>query len=132
MLISWLGRIVILFVGLLAMTGVYVAYRVLVFRKKPHKTLDVIVAALDSIGAFDERTITTNQTTVTYKANRQFARHFTEADSNEDFEKTQEVLFNALEDKLREALAADPGADLSKYETAFGIDILSVTSDKTP
>lgn len=59
MLISWGGRIVILCVGLLAMTAVYVAYRVLVFRKRPRKTLDAIVAALDSIADFDERTITT-------------------------------------------------------------------------
>ena len=36
------------------------------------------------------------------------------------------MLFNTIDDKLREALDADPRADLSKYESVFGITIVDV------
>jgi hypothetical protein len=62
--------------------------------------------------------VTAHQTSVTYQARRQFARHFTALKSVEDYEQAKAALFNAIEDKVKEALAANPSADLGKYESA--------------
>ena len=130
-LIALIGlRMLIFLLVLLALVVIYIVYRrVFLPRNRARsKAIEALIPTLDCIGAFDEHVLTTNQTTVTYQANRQFAQHFTAAGSIEDFEKMKVMLFKSIEDKLTETLAANPGADLSNYESAFGIPILSVAS----
>jgi len=57
--------------------------------------------------------------------------HFTAGGSIEALEKANVMLFKTIDDKLKETLAANPRADLSKFESAFGITILSVASAGT-
>ncbi len=121
-------RVLILLLALLAMTAIYIIYRRVFLPRSRSKSIEAIVPTLECIGAFDEQVVTANRTTVTYKANRQFAQHFTAEESIEDFEKAKVMLFKSIEAKLKETLAANPGADLSKYESAFGITIVDVAA----
>ena len=130
-LIALVGnRILIFFLSLALLTVIYIIYRrVFVPRDRLRsKTIEAIIPTLECIGVFDEQVVTANQTTVTYKANRQFGQHFTALKSMEDYEKAKVTLFRSIEDKLKETLTANPAADLSKYESAFGITIVNVAS----
>lgn len=125
-------RIVILLLSLCALVVIYIVYRrVFLLRDRSRsKTIEAMIPTLECAGVFDQRILTVNQTTVTYQAQRQFAMHFTAAGSIDEVEKAKVLLFKGIEDKLKETLAANPGADLSSYESAFGIAILNVASSR--
>jgi len=126
MLVSWTGRMIILVVSVLTVAAIYTVFYVVIPRRRRPKTIEEVIPRLDSIGVFDERVFSTNNRVVTYKASRLFAANFAQLKSDEDFEKAKVTLFDAIEGKLKETLSANPGADLSKYESAFCITIISV------